>query len=88
MKKDNFGFNVIASCFKCITKVRLIMAAIILLSVTNQSCAHPMEKNSNAKKKLNSGLIVPGDSVKDILGEENCSVIFSPSNLNQINHGS
>ena len=60
---------------------RLIMAAIILLSVTNQSCAHPMEKNSNAKKKLNSDLIVPGDSVKDILGEENCSVIFSPSKV-------
>lgn len=81
MEKSNLGFNVIASCFKCITKVRLVMAAIILLSVTNQSCAHPMEKKNDAKKKLNSELIVPGDSVKEVLGEENCSVIFSPSKV-------
>lgn len=82
MKAKCFSLSVITSLVKSITRSKVLMAAIFMLGVVNQSCsAYPANKETSTKKKMNSELVVPGDSVKNILGEEVCSVIFAPTKV-------
>lgn len=82
MKAKSFPSNVITSFTESITRSKVLIAVVILLGVANQSCsAYPPSKATSSSKKLNSEIIVPGDSVKDILGEETCSVIFAPTKV-------